>query len=175
MKLLLFLTAAVCVSAFCPGFGVNQTAKPGLSQDRRVHGKILAQRKVKIVARAENLSEFLKIYNERGAKQAERALIALQKKYLEMCNLVSDLNFSFRRKPGNADNSPSLSADVETLTDAVICWAQISKLEKIDPVDSSRLAKLLLEFNAKHPNSEFPPQWIELAKDYASRSGSDSR
>jgi hypothetical protein len=80
---LLFLTAAVCVSAFCPGFGVNQTAKPSISQDRKLHGKILAQRKV-IAARADNLSELLKIYNERGAKQAERALIVLQKKYFKM-------------------------------------------------------------------------------------------
>ena len=96
-----------------------------------------------------------------------------QQEKIELRNVLSDLDFAIRSESGASDSPDICFANgVKSLADAISCWAQILKLEKYDPLESSRLAELLVQFNTKCPNTEFPPQWIERAKDITSRMGS---
>ena len=110
------------------------------------------------------------IYNERGAEQADTVLQPIiQSDTLKSSHVLLDLDFVIRSELGDASIFPATTR-IESLEDAVTCWAQILKLENSDPLKARRLAELLVQYSTYHPSAEFPPMWIERARDISSRS-----
>jgi len=144
------------------------------SQGSRGYTKLFAQGKPTIAAKNDTLAELLKIYNERGAEQADSVLMIIQEN-LKSSKPLSDLDFCIRSELGDIGILPAAPATtvVNSLADAIACWAQILMLEKCDALEARRLARLLVQYNRKCPDTEFPPQWIECAQSIASRSDSD--
>ncbi len=132
-----------------------------ISKGRAIHTTLFALGEAPSAARNDTLSYLLKIYNERGAQQADTLLQPIIKNdNMKMSQALSDLNFVIRNDIGDARNSdPATTGGVDSLADAVTCWAQISKLENIDPVKSQILAKLLVEYKEKNPDIEIPRLW----------------
>ena len=86
--------------------------------------------------------------------------------------LLSDLDFAFHSKPGDAKDTSVFSATrgIESLEDAITCWAQILKLEYTDPDESRKLTDLLVRYKKESPDTDFPSLWLDRADTIASRS-----
>ena len=107
MRIFLIITAAMCASAFSPGFEGTAIMRSINLQGSRGYTKLFAQGKPTNAAKNDTLVELLQIYNhwQRDAKQADPVCMSNQEN-LKPSKQLLDLDFCIRSELGYASILP---------------------------------------------------------------------
>ena len=153
-RFFLIITAAMCASAFSPGFRINPITRSIPLQNSNEYSKLFVKGKAAKAGIHNTLAQSPKTCSERDAKNS----MDIQNK-MKMRNILSDLDFGICSELGDKTILPTLPATTvaNRLAVDIAGWAHIMKFDNYDALRARRMAPLLVQYNKKCPNTEFQP------------------